>query len=153
MKKLVVIVIMVIMTSVLAVASANDDPIWNNVYDFWKELHEEYKLFTQTEYGSYGFSKDNIAYYGGNNCAVYYIEKHTIKEIEDYINETCVNANIKHYTYTVTKIGNDDEGRDALHITIMTTEDLSKNKNVSLSEYGEEIYGINMICYDRLVVD
>lgn len=154
MKKIVGLIITVMMVmAMLVTASANNDEIWDNVYDYWKHIYEdEYKLFIETQYASDGFVNDNIAYYASSNCAIYYDEKHSLEEMKENLNESCEGIGLKHYSCTVRIIGNDDYGRNVIYIAVNTMEDLTKIDGANCNLEGP-IYGFRLVCYDKICKD
>lgn len=153
MKKLVVSIIVLMVMIMLAMpAMANDDPIWNDVYDWWKETNEEeYEMFINTEYNYDGFGKDGVAYYASNNSSLYYDELHMRSEINEYLDKCCKDAGIQDYEYHFDVIGEDYKGKHVLRITINAKEDLTKIEKANVNVDGP-IYGLTLICYDRICV-
>lgn len=154
MKKLFAIVVMLMVVfGLMSIAQANNDPIWDYVYDFWKETNQtEYDMFVTTEYGSNGFTDNQTAYYAGNNCSLFYDTFHTMPEIEEYINSSLDLAGVKDYNVKVNVIGTDKNERYVLEITINTQQDLTKMENSGLEEFNGPVYTEKMICWDRICV-
>jgi hypothetical protein len=154
MKKFVGIILVVLMAMTVATALANNDPIWDNVYEYWKDLHtDEYNKFVDTEYyyDGQGFVDNGVAYYASNNCSLYYDEVHSVEEIQKHVEESCAEIGIKHYTCSVNCIGK-SAGRKILRLAINTAEDLTKIKEANCN-FDEPVYGLVLICYDKICED
>ena len=153
MKKfMLVLVVIMMVTCGISTAMANYDWIWNDVYDYWKDLHEdEYQLFLNTTYDSNGFVKDGVAYYASCNCSLCYDEYHEAWEYQEELENKCKEVGLKNYSCSVNVIGKDSTGRYVMEITIYTTTDMTTIPECYM-EFEEPIYGCKMIGYDRIYV-
>lgn len=154
MKKMFTIVVMLMVVfGLMPIAQANDDPIWEYVYDFWKEANQdEYSMFITKEYGNNGFVDNNTAYYAGNNCSLFYDDSHTLSEIEEHINSSLDLAGLENYNVKINVIGTDKNQRYVLEVTINVQQDLTKMKGSGLEEFDGPVYTEKMICWDRICV-
>ena len=155
MKKVMVLmtVVMMVVLGMVTIASANDDPIWENVYQWWKDTNsEEYQMFLNTEYNYNGFVKNNIAYYASSNCSLWCDEFHTIEEIKQYFDEASEKVGITDFETKVNCIGLDGTGRHVMELTLNTTVDLRKAKDAGFDVFEEPVFGMKLICYDRMYV-
>lgn len=153
MKKFVVTIIVVLMViGMVTVANANEDPIWENVYDYWKDLYnDEYNKFLKTDYSSEGFVDNGVAYFAADNCSLYYDEYHSLEEIKEYANKCCENAGLENYECNVRVIGSDSVGRFVIETIISSTQDMAKVKGCNM-HFDEPVYQCKMISWDRICV-
>ena len=152
MKKVMVFLTAVVtMVMILATAGANQDPIWDNVWEDWKEQNKnEYEMFIQTEYDSNGFIRDGIAYFAGSNCSLWYDETHTLSEIKEYFDKASSDAGITDFQTEVTCLGS-DQGRYIIELKLRTEHDLTKIEGANC-DFPEPVYGLTMVCYDRITI-
>lgn len=154
MKKLVSVLLTIVAIMMATSASANDDPIWENVYSWWQNANREtVNLFLKTEYGREGFVNNGTAYYASNNMSVYYNDFKLIPEIENDLIERVAYLEKGSYTVDVKCIGDDHMGRHVLEITINSEHDLQKIKETGFEDLKGPIYKAVLICYDRITVD
>ena len=155
MKKFVLVLAVLVVIGVMmtSVGFANEDPIWNDVWSFWKRLSsDEYDRFITTEYDSNGFVSDGIAYYASSNSSLYYDEYHSLSEIETYFNEASKSGGRRHFPTHVGYIGRDDYGRNIVKLTLRTAEDLRQYDKTNMKTFDEPVYGLELICWDRICI-
>lgn len=149
-KMLVVIMTVVLMVVGMTVASANNDRIWDDVYEFYKST-DEYSMFINTEYDHDGFVKDDIAYYAGYNMSLFYDEYHTLSEIEEYAEKISEETDLANVNVDVNIIGGNRYGQYVLEVRINSTDDWTKNEKTNCN-FDEPVYGCCLVCYDRMYI-
>lgn len=154
MKKLFTIIIVMIMGVLLInSAMANNDPIWNDVYQWWKENNKnEYEMFVDTEYNSQGFVNNGTAYYASYNCALFYDEYKTMSELIKYCRETMEDHECKNADVKIDQIGETKDGKRILRIIMTAETDFTKMPNSGMEHFTGPIYRTELICYDRICV-
>lgn len=154
MKKIIGIILFVMMVIMISVASANEDPIWDDVCSWWKNDNKElYKAFIETDYSYKGFQyKDGTACYAYYGMYLGIPEGMTVAEAEkDLYNQMAASwEQFENLEVELNVIGwNQATNRYVMEVKVSSTTDMATVEGTGFEDFEDPVYKAIIVCYDK----